>query len=189
MSAQEEADDRLMFHINFVVGNNGAKIVSIITNDTDIFVCLIHHFTKWKCNGLEELWYVKGKGVSRKVIPLHVVHSNLTPELVSILPAMHSLTGCDSTSKVGTRHAAMSCSGFFSSISSFGKEPLEMEMIEYAEHFLIHYVETKSTCTMFDELRCKSYFRYGLKADFSKVPCTSSSIQLQIKRAYLQCKR
>ena len=42
-SVQEEADDRLTFHINFAVGNNGAKKVSIITNDTDIFVCLIHY--------------------------------------------------------------------------------------------------------------------------------------------------
>ena len=62
-----------------------------------------------------------------------------------------------------------------------------MEMIEYAEQFLIHYVEAKSSCTTFDELRCKSYFRYGLKADL--IPCTSTSIRLQIKRAYLQCKR
>ena len=76
----------------------------------------------WKCNGLEELWHVKWTGASGKVIPQHVVHSSLTPELVSILPAMHSLTGGDSTNKVGKKYAAMSISESFSSISSFGKE-------------------------------------------------------------------
>ena len=41
-SSQEEPDDRMMLHINYEV-MNGTSNITVASNDTDIFVCLLCH--------------------------------------------------------------------------------------------------------------------------------------------------
>ena len=45
-SNQEEADDRIMFHINDGVVKHGVQSVLVDSPDTDVFVNLIFHFHK-----------------------------------------------------------------------------------------------------------------------------------------------
>ena len=83
-SNQEEADDRIMFHINDGVVNNN---------------------------------------------------------LVSCLPAIHALSGCDSTSKVGPKLSGMKASMELSLLEGFGVEELSPQMISNAEKFLVSGLE------------------------------------------------
>ena len=184
-SLQEEADDRVMLHINYAVTKGSKKVVAA-TSDTDIFVCLVHHFSKWNTRGLKELWLLKGSGSKRKAIPLHSLHSSLPTTLIEVLPALHSLTGCDSTSKVGTKPAAIKREHFFDKIVDFGKDKFDYDMFLKAETFLVHCVSEKADCSTFDDLRCQEYLKYGRKVNFGRLPCTSSSIYLHIERSYLQ---
>ena len=57
-------------------------------------------------NGSKEFWVKAGVGESVRFVPLHTLYDRLGADLCSVLPAVHSLTGCDIASKVGTKHAA-----------------------------------------------------------------------------------
>ena len=102
----EEAYDKIMMHIEHEV-NEGAKSIIIASNDTDILVCLLYHSIGWMKKGLNQVWNVQGPKSNRKFYPLHTLVSVLGEEIVLQLPAAHSLTGCDTVSKVGTKYAAL----------------------------------------------------------------------------------
>ena len=126
-----------MFHINYAVAKGSNKAV-VATSDTDIFACLVHHFSKWNARGLKELWLLRSYGNKRKAIPIHNLHSSLPRTLIEVLPALHSLTGCDSTSKVRTKPAAIKREHFFDKIVDFGKDNFDYDMFLKAETFLVH---------------------------------------------------
>ena len=133
--------------------------------------------------------HIKGFGTNKKLTPLHNLHSCLPIHLIEVLPQLHSLTGCDTTSKIGTKPAAIKNQMFFSDIKDFGIKDLNVDLILKAENFLIHALSPKVNCSTFDQLRCNEYLKYNRKVDFAKLPCTSASIHLHIQRAYLQCNR
>ena len=58
---------------------------------------------------LHSLWNIRGPSKNRKIIPVHVLLQDIGEDAALILPAMHSLTGCDSVSKIGTKSAALKC--------------------------------------------------------------------------------
>ena len=93
-------------------------------------------------NGLQELWIVFGVGKNSRFIPLHLfINQNvLTESLLSALPAIHSLTGCDTTSKISTKHSAITKAQTFALdyIKDFGKQPLSEDMEREAEFFTSH---------------------------------------------------
>ena len=57
--------------------------------------------------GLQELWLVRNSNVKRILLPLHDICTTLGNELTKCLPALHALTGTDSTSKISTKLAAL----------------------------------------------------------------------------------
>ena len=67
----------------------------MISGDTDILVCLMFHFLNWRMYGLQELWFYHKGSAS----PLHESVESLPVEVVRVPPAVHALTGCDTTSK------------------------------------------------------------------------------------------
>ena len=103
-STLEEADDRIMKHIEYEV-KNGTKSISVVSSDTDILVCLLYYFVRWKKLGLTEIWNVKGSSKDKKFYPLHKLCSIIGENVALQLPAAHSLTGCDTTRKIGTKHS------------------------------------------------------------------------------------
>ena len=68
----------------------------IISGDTDVMVLALYFNTDLKTNGLSELWMYAGVGDSTKYIPLHLIFER-KGELCCVLPAIHILTGCDTT--------------------------------------------------------------------------------------------
>ena len=89
----EEADDRLMFRVNDAIQRENYKKILVATSDTDIFVNLIHHFTKWQFCDLEQLWVLSGKSTNPQAIPIHEIVSKLDQSIIDVLPAVHALTG------------------------------------------------------------------------------------------------
>ena len=64
------ADDRIIKHIEYEV-TNGAKSITVVSSDTDILVCLLYHFVRWKKLGLIEIWSLKGSSKEKAFYPLH----------------------------------------------------------------------------------------------------------------------
>lgn len=187
-SAVEEADERIFIHINHAVKTTNVKNLLIASSDTDVFVCAIYYFhSVFKSSGLNNLWTLSGKGHTIRYLPVHDICEVLENHVIDVLPAVHSLSGCDTTSKVGTKHAALIRGKDYAYLlKDFGKEDLSAIMLENAEEYLTR-VLSKDFQVM-DDLRVFKYHRMKI-LDFLKLPPTSSSLKLHIKRAYLQANR
>ena len=184
-SNQEEADDRIMFHINDGVVKHGVQSVLVDSPDTDVFVNLIFHFHKtWQ---LQKLFVKLGKRKNKKTVPVYLLVDQLDNNLVSCLPAIHALSGCDSTSKVGPKLSGMKASMDLSLLEGFGVEELSPQMISNAEKFLVSGLKN-TDCSTFDEYRWEQYHNAKKELDFNQLVCCSSTLGEHIKRAYLQCK-
>ena len=86
-----------MFHLAHGVKVDKYQNIMISSPDTDVLICATYNFTTLLHLGLQQLWFVTGKSNDRKSIPLHKTWELLDPDVVDILPALHALTGCDST--------------------------------------------------------------------------------------------
>ena len=73
--------------------------IIIRSPDTDVLMLTVHYFPKLKST--EELWIQAGGITStsdRRFMAVHSICHSVSPTFSSILPAVHALTGCDSTS-------------------------------------------------------------------------------------------
>lgn len=182
-SSQEEADDRLMFHINHGC-TNGLRSALVLSPDADVLTGLLYHFRKTFT--LNELYVRLGSGNTKKTVPLHILAQQLDSVLVENLPAIHALSGCDTTSKVGPKLACLKKSLNLELIKDFGITPMTESMINNAEKFLLDCLPKSREVAKFDDYRYEQY--HGSETlDFNKLVCTSSTIKEHIKRAYYQC--
>ena len=185
----EEADDRIMYHINHAVTVQNYEKVIVASTDTDIFICLIYHFTRWNFLNLQEIWMLCGQGATKRAVPIHEIATILDNTITDILPQVHALTGCDTTSKIGTKRSALQVASTPAAerLINFAKESLTDEMIWSAEQFLVKVFNPKSSVNTFDELRYLYYHDKLFKFNVETMPPTSISIVDHIKRAYYQC--
>ncbi|KAG1686703.1 Monocarboxylate transporter 9 [Nymphon striatum] len=147
-SNQEEADDRIMFHINDGAVKHGVQSVLVDSPDTDVFVNLIFHFNKsWQ---LQKLYVKLGNRKTKKTVPVYLLVDQLDNGLVSCLPAIHML------SVVATVPArwVQSCLAWKTSmdlslLEGFGVEELSPEITNNAEKFLVSGLK-KTDCSTFD---------------------------------------
>ena len=68
----EEADDRIMLHVNHAVIADQFKKIIIASADTDVFICLMYHFRRWNELDLKELWVISGQGCSARALFLYI---------------------------------------------------------------------------------------------------------------------
>ena len=134
--------------------------VTVYLPDTDILVMLIYHL-KNTWNGVH--LYLLKVAASRTMLhkrelqlfPISNVLEHFKGYVIDQLPAAHSLTGCDTIAKVGTKNAMMKVLIEEDRLlTHFGKEQPDYEMISDAEQFIVKVVASKKIkqCSAFDEL-------------------------------------
>ena len=93
----EEADTRIIFHLQHIIQENGDAHVVIRANDTDIFILLAHHLPHFQ--GSHSVWMDAGHSSTntRRFINMtSIVH--ILPRIVcEALPGLHAFTGSDFT--------------------------------------------------------------------------------------------
>ena len=103
-STHEEADTRLILHVMEAdrtyesKGTRGRTVVQ--ASDTDVLVLLLHYFSQLKAT--EELWMFSGRTTpltdKRRYIGVHAIYGVMGEAFCRILPAVHSISGCDTVS-------------------------------------------------------------------------------------------
>ena len=182
----EEADARIIPHTFHAAQRNYDRVI-ILSSDTDVLVLLLHYWTTFHRQGLKELWMRAGIADTTRYLPVHTLATNIGP-LCSVLPALHALSGCDTTSKVGTKAAALKANPT-EYLLGFGKsahpENLESNYMK-AEQYLIQVLKNGSPIKCMDKLR---YFLYHQSKNITieDLPPTSYAILGHIKRAYYTC--
>ena len=105
----EEADARLIPQV---------KSALLGGSDTDVLVLLVHYFESFSDQAIKYGTYF-GAGDRARYIPVYSLVHNLGKSRASSLLAAHILSGCDVTSKVGTKAAAIK--QIDSTLSLFGQ--------------------------------------------------------------------
>ena len=108
-------------------------------------------------------------------------------DVVDILPPVHALTGCDITSKVGTKPAALKTENEcgYELLSFFGNTELTDEIISNAEKSVLRRISDQNL-RKFDDMRYELYLKKLNQVNLENFPPTISSMRQHILRAYLQ---
>ena len=94
-SSQEEADTRIILHcleISSSMADNTTIIVQ--SPDTDVLVLLLRYIPQINRTTL----FDTGTGNKRRLISVNKIAETKGVDICTVLPALHSLTGCDTTS-------------------------------------------------------------------------------------------
>lgn len=96
-----EADSRMFVHIFHGARIQSAHII-IISADTDVFVLAVY-FWKYLANiGCLGLWF-NGSHTKKCFLGCHLAAESLGENICNILPALHAVSGCDTTSRFGSK--------------------------------------------------------------------------------------
>ena len=121
----------------------------VLSNDADVVMLLLYFFDVFSEMGVEEVRVTFGKG--ERVIPIHFLIAKLGQEMCRILFIVHMLTGCEVTSKIGTKQVALKCQ--FSQLVDFGSTDLpDPSTFRLAEGYLCSVLSPKDNCKTFDDL-------------------------------------
>ena len=160
--------------------NSEIKRIVVLSQDTDVLVLFLYHWSALNSHGLEELWIKAGVADTSRYIPLHSLSAKIGPELCRILPAIHSLTGCDFTSKFGTKLASLQANpGLYLQDFGFLNRNKEKQVAS-AEQYLCNVKKKGTQCKRMDQLR--SYLYHHAKSP--DLPPTSCDTRLHILRAF-----
>ena len=160
--------------------SSGTVRIVVLSNDTDVLVLLIYYYSMLKPHGLKELWMRGGVGDSTRYIPVHTLAIKLGTCLCRVLPAMHQLTGSDSTSKFGTKAGAMKAKPELY-LDTFGTDRDDMNL-DKVEEYLVHVIKPGVPFKTMDELRYYLYLQS--KKTIAKLPPTSRATKDHIYRAF-----
>ena len=181
-STVEEADLRIPMHV-LDCTQEGYTTCVVISNDTDVIVSLLYHFSNFQHEGLHELWVRAGRGDTARFVPIHMLSARMGPDICKVLPAVHSLTECDITSKIGTKKAALKANPVVY-LNGFGATaPLTPPLLQQAEEYLVQVVALGTKCVNFNQLRAHQ-FRYTNGASHQNIPPTSQGLTPHIHRAF-----
>ena len=185
----EEADEQILYHINHAILYESYTKVVMAATDTDIFISLLYHYQQWVYEDLQEIWMLHSQGVSSRALSIPKIAETLESDVISVLPAVHALSGCDSTSKIGSKKTALKVleGGLVESLLEFGRQPLSENHVSNAENFLVKCYNQKANAKTFDDLRYKEYHSKAFNFDLEKLLPTSNSIYKHIQHAYYQC--
>ena len=175
----EEADSRLIIHV-LDSAKAGITRTVLLSNDTDVLILALHHWHIFHAHGLEELWMRGGVGNTARFIPVHTLAINIGQPLCKVLLAVHMLTGCDSTSKFGTKAAALKAKPA-EFLVDFGSDP---ELINFSriEEYLVQVYKSGIPLKTMDELRY--YVYHHSKKSIDELPPTSRMTKAHILRAF-----
>ena len=134
--------------------------------------------------GLKSLWMRLGLGNTIRYVPIHTL-AERHKEICDVLPAIHTLTGCDVTSKFGTKQAALKANPT-KYLEQFGKITGDLNteiIIRQAEQYLVKVLKHGSSCTTVDELLYAIYHQNQTTL-ISELPPTSFATEEHILRAF-----
>ena len=132
--------------------------------------------------GLKECWIRVGTGEKTRFIPIHMLERKLGHRTCSVVMKAPIFTGCDVTSKIGTKAAAIKAS-LESYLRNFGEEnnPFAEAFLKEQE-YLVCVLDKNNPAKSFDELRY--LWHTNKNKSLSELPPTSHSLQSHLERCF-----
>ena len=164
---------KIIPHVQHAIKQGRIRVI-VTSNNTDVVVLLIHYYRVFQ--SINELWIYYWTGENARYIPIHRLNSVIEEATASSLLVSHISTGCDVTSKIGTKASAYKY--ISNKLSAFAAtEVLTDEAIKVAEKYLVQVVDHCVHCKTVDELRYKYYMKKN--ESIIELPPTSRIINNQ----------
>ena len=118
---------------------------------------------------------------STRFIPIHILLQRLMPNLPKVLPALHSLTCLDITSKVGSKKAALKAepANHLQGFCAFSN--MNDAVSHEAEKYLVNVLDHGCKAKNFDELR-RHMFHHTKSSNLQNLPPTNQGLAPHIER-------
>jgi hypothetical protein len=183
----EEADTRLLFHAADAAQTHPRIVVW--SPDTDVAVLCISYCSRQ--HAATEVWFRTGVKDRTRFVPFHTISSLMTPDLCALLPAVHAVSGCDSTSslaqlgKITALKTAKSNICRLSKLANLGDSPdISDEVFEAVQLFVCLMYDSKAEIADVDSLRYTLFCRK--QARNQTLPPTRDSLYQHAMRANYQ---
>ena len=190
-STHKEADTRVCLHVLSAI-KNGCKRIIIRASDTDIVVIALYLFEQLASEGLEEL-FIKSKDY---YIPVHEVEKVFADNEKAMLPLLHALSGCDTTSflfgkgkrafmnavaemNVATDMASV-CKGLEAS------ETISEDVISRTVDLATVVVTSMYCGETFANLDALRYYLYARRKSLENLPPTDDALRQHVLRSLYQ---
>jgi hypothetical protein len=187
-STHEEADTRILLHCADASHVGFSRIV-VSSPDTDVAILCIH-FCKRLVN-TKELWMKTGIKERERFIPIHSIADKYGTNMCHILPAIHALTGCDSTSafkgigKGTVLKRVKENVMLLDDLRDFGSFPLQKTTLDAVHRFVVSLYDPNAPVdTPINQLRYRLFCKN--KGKSQSLPPTADSLQLHAQRANYQ---
>ena len=126
---------------------------TVVSEDTDVLVLLLHYFEKFHSLGLQNLLLQLGKGEKRRMLPVHIMFERFGKDFCQEILSAHLATGSDHLSQVGSKRCALTADPE-KSLCNFGKTAiLDEDQLKVAEEYLVNVLSSSNGVKTFDELR------------------------------------
>ena len=113
-------------------------------------------------------------------VPVHILAPRIGKELCYLLPLVHTLTDCDYTRKVGTKHAALIANPT-EYLKDFDAGPrCTDDFTASHEAYLVQVFKRNTTCTTMDQLRDVPV----AKLDFPALISASAKVSRVLRKLY-----
>ena len=180
--SHEEADTRLVLH-----ALKSDTDVVVVAKDTDVLVLMIWAYEQ---QNISKKWYMKYD--HNKYADISEICKFLGPKICGVLPAVHALTGCDTTSyffkvgKVKVLKKLMKAERKADLLTDLGRDDdVSSLVLERAKQFVRTVLYTGKEKETYIETRIRLYQEMKVKSSMSLPPDPDSIIQV-IKRAHYQ---
>ena len=189
----EEADSGMFVISHYLYKHFRLDRMIISSPDTDVAVISCFHFVV-NFDSLGELWFKTGVAEKKRYIAIHETAKSLGASICRLLPAFHSITGCDTVSSFSGigKKSSFSCLknniDKFIDIFEFGDSPelsLDCDAVEASIKFVCLLYDSKFDGADINSLRHRLFTRKNTCGE--KLPPTLDALTFHLRRANYQC--
>jgi hypothetical protein len=186
-SNQEEADTRILLHIQHAV-STGLNNIIIVCEDTDVAILLLTFCATWKAR----LFLRTGTGARLKLTSVNTAADNLGLQVCAALPGLHAFTGCDTVSafagrgKIRALNLVKNSDDYQKLFEEVGLNwTVSNELFAGLERFTCELYSIKNT-TSVNDCRYRLFCAKNGEIDSHQLPPAQDCLELHIRRANYQ---
>ena len=145
---------------------------------------MLYNWSELERKGLNELWFLWFQAIER-CIPIQKLAIKLGADFCKVIPAVHALTGCDYSSKAGTKAAALRANPvvylncFGSLIPNFDFKA----QVQNAESYLCQVFKKQTAITDINKLRSWLY-HHTKHTTLHSLPPSKGALLAHISRSF-----
>ena len=189
-SNQEEADTKMFLCCQHATQPDRKVNICISTVDSDVAILAAYYKERIHCNLYVEIGS-KGK---KRILTISKIHESLGEGMSNALPALHAVSGCDSTSAffgVGKQKAykiVKSSDRFQEALAAMGEAfDFDENLFPAIQEMVAEFYGVKS-CPSINEARYRKFCTKNKVPEPHKLPPTEDELLLHCQRAnYVMC--